>query len=76
MTAYITFLPKELRSENVKKERIEAYKNSKTTSHWSNKCEIKKFPYGFGPRYESRGYNNITAKLVNGNIPKERLKLI
>ena len=41
VTAYITFLPKELRSKEIKKERKEAYKNSKTTSHWANKCEIK-----------------------------------
>ena len=76
VTAYITFLPKELRSKEIKKERIEAYKNSKTTSHWANKCEIKKYPYGFGPRFELRGFNNIIAKLSSGNIPKDRLKLI
>ena len=76
VTAYITFLPKELRSKEIKKERKKAYKNSQTTSHWANKCEIKKYPYGFGPRYEERGYGNITAKLINGKIPKNRLKLI
>lgn len=76
LTSYITMLPKELRSDEVKQERINAYLNSKTTSHWANKCEIKKYPYGFGPRYESRGYDNIIAKLVNENIPEERLVLI
>ena len=32
LTAYITFLPKELRSEKILRKRIEAYKNSDTTS--------------------------------------------
>ena len=63
-TPYITFLPKSLRTEKVKKARIEAYINGKATSHWSNKCEIKTYPYGFKKLYESRGFNDklISAK--------------
>lgn len=76
VTAYITYLPRKFQTQDVKDKRIQAYKDSKTTSHWANKCEIKKYPYGFGPRYETRGYNNISARLENGNIPKDRLTLI
>ena len=59
-----------------KNKRIEAYKDSKTTSHWANKCEIKKYPYGFGKRYESRGYNKISPKLNDKKIPEDRLYLL
>ena len=76
LTAYITYLPKITQTVSVIKNRIEAYKNSKTTSHWVNKCELKRYPYGFGKTYEGRGYNNIKACLEDGEIPMERLLLI
>ena len=77
LTAYITFLPKELRSEKILRKRIEAYKNSDTTSHWANKCEIKKYPYGFGPNYEKKGFTKIKSKLRHdGKIPESRSKFI
>ena len=76
LTAYITYLPKTTQTETTIKNRIDAYKNSKTTSHWVNKCELKRYPYGFGKTYEARGYNSINALLENGEIPKERLELI
>lgn len=76
-TPYITFLPKSLRTEKVKKERIEAYINGKATSHWSNKCEIKTYPYGFKKLYESRGFNTLEPRLtIDGKIPEERLNLL
>ena len=76
VTAYVTFLPKNLQTDQNRKKRIEVYKNSKTTSHWANKCEIKTYPYGFGFSYDHRGYNNIIPKLENNNIPINRLSLI
>ena len=76
VTAYITYLPRTLQTDDIRQERINAYKNSQTTSHWANKCEIKKYPYGFGPMYEYRGYNTITPELSNGEIPNDRLQLI
>ena len=76
LTTYISYLPKNLRSQDILHEKIKAYLQNDTTSHWSNKCEIKKYPYGFGPRYEERGYGNITSKLIDNKIPKDRLKLI
>ena len=76
-TPYITFLPKSLRTEKVKVARIQAYKDGKTTSHWSNKCELKTYPYGFKKLYESRGFNTLTPTLSeNGDIPPERLILL
>ena len=77
LTAYITYLPKEKRSQEILEKRIEAYKNGKTTSHWANKCELKTYPFGFKTRYESRGFLNIIPKLEeNGEIPMERLNLL
>ena len=77
LTAYITYLPKELRSIEVKEKRIEAYKNANTTSHWANKCEIKKYPYGFGPNYEKKSFKKIEVEMEeDGIIPEIRLKFI
>ena len=76
LTCYITYLPKMFRSEKILKERINAYKNSKTTSHWANKCELKRYPFGFKTRYESRGFNSINSYKVNNEIPEDRLSLI
>lgn len=77
ITAYVTFLPKELRSEKIKDARIETYKDGKTTSHWSNRCEVKTYPYGFKKRYESRGFNTLEPRLTEtGDIPPDRACLL
>ena len=76
LTAYITFLPKSLRSDSIKDQKILAYHNSKTTSHWANQCQIKTYPWGFGPRYETRGYGCLKPTLIDGEIPEERLNLL
>ena len=77
LTAYITYLPKILRSEDVLGKRICAYRTSETTSHWANKCELKRYPFGFGKRYKERGFGNIVARLnKDGDIPADRLELI
>jgi ectoine hydroxylase-related dioxygenase (phytanoyl-CoA dioxygenase family) len=77
LTCWITYLPRTLTTEGVVNERIAAYKNGETTSHWSNRCEIKKYPFGFGPTYESRGFSKIIPKLEeDGSIPKDRLILL
>ena len=71
LTCYVTYLPKDTRSEEVLKQKITAYKNSEGTSHWANRCEIKKYPWGFGPRYETRGFTKL--KTGTDTIPEERL---
>ena len=77
LTAYVTFLPKSLRPEPIKELREETYKNGKTTSHWSNRCEVKTYPYGFKKLYESRGFNTLVPRLTEtGDIPPERLNLL
>ena len=77
LTSYVTFLPKEFRTEEIRRKRIEAYRNGETTSHWANKCEIKKYPYGFGPNYEKKGFTKIRSKLeTDGKIPESRSKFI
>lgn len=77
LTAYVTFLPKEFRSEEIRIKREEAYKKAETTSHWANKCEIKKYPYGFGPNYEKKGFVRIKSLLeTEEKIPESRSKFI
>ena len=77
LTAYITYLPKHLRTPGILQKRIDAYKNSQTTSHWANKCELKRYPFGFKKTYESRGYGSIKSHLdEEGYIPNERLELL
>ncbi|MHB1909666.1 MAG: phytanoyl-CoA dioxygenase family protein [Nitrososphaerales archaeon] len=73
LTCYITYLPKDDRLSTV---RQRAYLNGDTTSHWANRCEIKKYPYGFGPTYESRGFGRIQPTLVEGKIPQDRLNFL
>jgi len=88
LTTYISYQPKINRTETIYKKRLEAYKNGDTTSHWSNKCEIKQYPWGFKPRYLSRGFQTLKPtfekesvktekKIFNVNrIPKDRLELL
>lgn len=76
LTCYITYLPKTCRSKKILRERISAYKESKTTSHWANKCELKRYPFGFKTRYESRGFQSIVSYKVNDEIPEDRLIFI
>ena len=76
ITCYITYLPKKYRTQKILEQRIEAYKNADTTSHWSNKCEIKRYPWGFGPRYITRGFNTIKPTLIDNKIPQDRLELL
>lgn len=77
LTCYITYLPKSFRSLSILEKRKEAYKKSETTSHWANKCEIKRYPFGFKKRFESRGYSSIQPELENdGSIPIERLEML
>jgi ectoine hydroxylase-related dioxygenase (phytanoyl-CoA dioxygenase family) len=73
ITAYISYMPKKLRTDEVLEARLNAYANAVACSHWANKCHEKKYPWGFGPRYESRGYRSITPLMP---IPEDRLKFI
>ena len=76
LTAYITFLPKNLRSDDTLKNKIQAYIQGKTTSHWANKCEVKQYPWGFKSTYEKRGYNTIKPTMIENKIPDDRLNLL
>lgn len=73
ITAYISFMPKELRTDEILEARLDAYARGIACSHWANKCHEKGYPWGFGPTYEARGYNRIQPLLP---IPEDRLALI
>lgn len=78
LTTYITCVPRNrCTSEEITQKRIQAYLDGSTTSHWPEKVEIKTYPWGFGPRYESRGYGRIQPTLTeSGTIPADRLQYI
>jgi ectoine hydroxylase-related dioxygenase (phytanoyl-CoA dioxygenase family) len=74
LTAYITFVPRSRRLNQAQfEERKKVYLEGHTTSHWPNKVEIKRYPWGFGPNYEAKGFKRI---VVNKEIPPERLIFI
>ena len=47
LTSYITMFPRGMQTLENKQKRIEAYINGKACGHWPNKCEIKRYPFGF-----------------------------
>ena len=69
LTCYITYMPRSLRSQATLNKKTQAYLNSDATSHWANQCEVKKYPWGFGPQYENKGFNRLKPAVV---IPDER----
>jgi len=76
LTAYLCYLPKSIRTPETLDAKIQAYISAETTSHWANKCELKKYPFGFGKRYEERGYNKIVPRMDGDDIPADRLDLL
>lgn len=77
LTSYITYFPKEYRSEEILKKRIQGYKDGDNCGHYAIRYNVKKHPYGLKNRYEKRGFNHIKGKLdEDGNIPKSRMKLL
>lgn len=76
LTCYLTYLPESLRNENIRQQRIQAYINGETCSHWANQCKIKKYPFGFKKNYEKKNLGRINPLLIDENIPPERLELI
>jgi len=63
LTAYISYQPKINRSTSIYQKRLDAYNHNDTTSHWATKCELKKYPWGFAPRYMSRGFNTLKSRM-------------
>ena len=77
LTAFLCFMPKSTRPATVLKERLNAYCQAQTTSHFANRCQVKKYPWGFGKTFEERGFRAIKPRFdSSGSIPKERLELI
>lgn len=74
LTCYITYMPKSTRPTSVLFQKMIAYLKGDGTSHWANRCEVKKYPWGFGPGYESKNFNCI--KPESSHIPKERFDVM
>ena len=74
LTAYITYVPRSRTTPEITAQRRQAYVDAVSTSHWPDKLEPKAYPWGFGPRYEARGFGKIKPRLnVDGSIPTDRL---
>ena len=76
ISAYITFMPKSRQTDDIIKKRISGYLNSDSTSHWSDRHEIKKVPFHIKKNYAERGFNKIKPVLLDGKIPEDYLKII
>ena len=63
-------------SEKNREDRVKAYKSGDACSHWANKCEIKRYPWGFGPRHKKKNLFRLEPKLIEGEIPPERLAIL
>ena len=76
LTAYITMEPRTV-SNALVANRMHVYLNGDACSHWPNKVEIKRYPWGFGPRFDARGFHKLPKPITfNAPIPPERLMLI
>ena len=77
VTAYITYQPKSLRPDTILEKRIGCYKSGQGTSHWANKCEVKRYPFGFKKNYLARNIVMLNPQLEDdGSIPIDRLELL
>ena len=76
LTNYITLLPRKYSSEENRQKRIQAYLDGNTCSHWANKCEIKRYPWGFKTRHEKKKLRTLKPLLIDNEIPADRLAMI
>jgi len=81
LTCYITYLPKSLRPANTRLNRLQGYLDGVTTSHWANKYEPKKYPFGFKKQHENKLLGTIKPLLISSDdlsktVPSNRLELI
>jgi len=77
LTTYVTYSPRSRTTPEITAKRRQAYLDGITTSHWPEKLEPKTYPWGFGPRYETRGFKQLKPKVSEtGGIPEDRLAFI
>ena len=74
-SAYLTFVPRERQSEEVKTQRIEGYLNGVSCSHWADRYEPKKIPFHIRGKYENRGFHNLEVN-TDTEIYNTRLQYI
>jgi len=75
LSAYITFVPRERQTEEIRRKRLERYHSGNCTSHWADRHEEKKAPFHIASKLKT--FNHLTPKVEeDGSIPKERLALI
>lgn len=72
LTSYISYFPKEFRTAEIYKKRINGYLNAENCGHYAIYHHVKGDPY-----WDNTKFGKIEPLLDdNGNIPKDRLDLI
>jgi len=76
LTAYITYVPKSRQTPEIIEKRRAGYLSADTTSHWADRHEVKQIPWRLKSKYLKRSFVDLKPRLIDGNIPKEYLKII
>lgn len=72
LTSYITYFPKEFRTEEIYKKRVNGYINAENCGHYAIYHHVKGEPY-----WDNTEFGEIEPLLDdNGDIPKNRLELL
>jgi len=74
LTTYISFFPRSMETEEIRREKCKAYSEGVTTSHYAYLCQRKTMPFFLRISYGKKGFHTIVAKTdQDGSIPAERL---
>jgi len=74
LSYYITFVPRERQSDEIRRKRMERYCAANCTSHWADRHEEKKIPFHLISKFKK--FNQLMPMVeADGSIPKDRLVL-
>ncbi|OUU22041.1 MAG: hypothetical protein CBB97_15620 [Candidatus Endolissoclinum sp. TMED37] len=74
-SAYLTFVPRERQSEEIKKKRIDGYFKGVSCSHWADRYEPKKIPFHIRGKYQNKGFRDLVIN-TDTEIYNTRLQFI
>ena len=58
-SAYLTFVPRERQTEEIRLQRIQGYYDGISCSHYADRFEPKKIPFHIRSKYNQRGFRNL-----------------
>ena len=77
LTAYITYFPKYLRSDKIRRRRLAGYYLSECCGHYAIRHDVKRMNSGYVTRHLANEYNLYkTTILEDSSVPPDRLELI